>query len=212
MAMPELTALLSLVATLALGTISPGPSFVMIARTSVARSRAHGVAAGIGIGAGGTCFAAAALIGLHAVMLAVPMVYVALKIVGGLYLCYLGWRIFNGARQPLTLDGASDADAASLRRAFTLGLATQLSNPKAAIVYASVFAALLPKSYGIAFAATALLAVFAIETGWYVLVAYTLSSAGPRSIYLNCKTAVDRATGFVLVALGVKLLVSDIIR
>jgi threonine/homoserine/homoserine lactone efflux protein len=210
--MPELTAVITLIATLTLGTISPGPSFVMIARTSVARSRAHGVAASLGIGVGGTCFAAAALIGLQAVMLAVPTVYVTLKILGGLYLCYLGGRILIAARQPLTLNEASDAKAASLRRAFLLGLATQLSNPKAAIVYASVFAALLPPSYGVAFALTVLLAVFAIETGWYVLVAYTLSSAGPRSIYLGYKTAVDRATGLVLIALGVKLLISDITR
>jgi threonine/homoserine/homoserine lactone efflux protein len=210
--MPELTALVTLVATLALGTISPGPSFVMIARTSVARSRAHGVAASVGIGTGGTCFAAAALIGLHAVMLAVPIVYVALKILGGLYLCYLGARIFMSARQALTLDATSDTSAASLRWAFGLGLATQLSNPKAAIVYASVFAALLPQSYGIVFAFAVLLAVFAIETGWYVLVAYVLSAEGPRGVYLGYKAAVDRATGFVLVALGFKLLVSDIAR
>lgn len=207
--MIDLTALLPLIATLALGTISPGPSFLMVARTSVATSRSHGLAAALGIGVGGACFAAAALAGLQAVMLTVPIVYTALKILGGLYLCYLGARIFMAARRPLALDPSAPAAAGSQRRAFLIGLATQLSNPKAAIVYASVFAALLPATFTTTFALVVLLAVFAIEAGWYCLVAYTLSSEKPRNVYLGYKTATDRTTGLVLVALGLKLLVAD---
>jgi threonine/homoserine/homoserine lactone efflux protein len=206
--MTESTILLPLIAALALGTISPGPSFVMIARTSVANSRAHGIAAALGMGIGGVCFAAAALAGLQAIMLAVPAVHVALKALGGLYLCYLGAMIFLSARRPLILGPAARAQSGSLRKAFLLGLGTQISNPKAAVVYASVFAALLPHTFGMAFAILVLLAVFVVETGWYALVAYILSSEGPRNVYLGYKTAVDRTAGAVLVALGFKLVLS----
>jgi len=206
--MPELTTFIPLVATLALGTMSPGPSFVMVARTAVAGSRAHGLAAALGMGVGGTCFAAAALAGLQAIMLAVPVVYAVLKVFGGFYLCYLGARIFLSARQPLLLAPTSGSEAGSLQRAFLLGFATQISNPKAAVVYASVFAALLPHAFGIAFAVVILLAVFAVEAGWYALVAYALSSEGPRNVYLGYKGTVDRTAGAILVALGVKLVTS----
>lgn len=203
--MSHLTALIPLIATLALGTVSPGPSFLMVARTSVATSRMHGIAAALGMGVGGTCFAAAALAGLQAVMMTVPMVYTALKVLGGVYLCYLGMRIFRAARSPLPLESTGDTGAGLPRRAFLIGLATQLSNPKAAIVYASVFAALLPADFDSTFALAVLLAVFVIEAGWYCLVAYALSSEKPRSVYLGYKSAVDRTTGTVLVALGLKL-------
>lgn len=206
--MTDLAALLPLIATLALGTMSPGPSFVMVARTAVASSRAHGIAAALGMGAGGTCFAAAALAGLQAIMLAVPVAYAALKVFGGLYLCYLGIRILLAARHPLALTPAAGSVAGSLPRAFLLGFATQISNPKAAVVYASVFAALLPHGVGVAFAAIVLLAVFAVEAGWYALVAWTLSSERPRNVYLGSKGAVDRAAGGVLVVLGLKLVAS----
>jgi len=43
-------------------------------------------------------FAIAALLGLHAVLLAVPVLPLALKVVGGLYLAYLGLRIWRAAR------------------------------------------------------------------------------------------------------------------
>jgi threonine/homoserine/homoserine lactone efflux protein len=66
----------------------------MIARTAVSVSRADGIAAAVGMGVGGALFAVAALLALHAVLLAVPSLYVALKVAGGLYLAWLGLRIW----------------------------------------------------------------------------------------------------------------------
>ena len=72
-----------------------------------------------------------------------PALYIGLKLLGGLYLCYLGYRIFLNAKQPLTVAGSSGSERKSLSDSFWLGLTTQASNPKAAIVYASVFAGYL---------------------------------------------------------------------
>lgn len=68
----ETSALLGILGALAVGVVSPGPSFVLIARTAVASSRADGIAAAFGMGGGGFVFAIAALLGLHGVLLAVP--------------------------------------------------------------------------------------------------------------------------------------------
>ena len=91
-----------------------------------------------------------------------PAVYVALKVVGGLYLCYLG---FHSAKQPLPVtDSAKHPGTAN--KSFWLGFTTQASNPKTAIVYASVFAAFLPP-FSLAFAGALLVIVFLVEAGWY---------------------------------------------
>src|ERR1035437_8952527 len=103
--MQEAIALAGIVGALSVGVVSPGPSFVMVARTAVATSRAHGVSAAFGMGAGGMLFGAAALLGLQAVFLEVPSIYLGLKVVGGLYLCYLGIRIFMSAKLPLAMNG-----------------------------------------------------------------------------------------------------------
>jgi hypothetical protein len=63
--MDNTVALLSIAAAMIAGAMSPGPSFLMIARTSVAVSRADGLAAALGMGAGGVVFALAALAGLR---------------------------------------------------------------------------------------------------------------------------------------------------
>ncbi len=206
--MQELISLLGIVGTLAIGTLSPGPSFVMVARVAVSASRLSGIAASLGMGIGGVVFAAAALLGLHAVLLAVPALYIGLKVLGGLYLCYLGYRIFSGAKHSLQVDTVGTRQHASLLRSFLLGLTTQVSNPKTAIVYASVFAAFLPSSFSVAFALSLLCVVFSIEAGWYAIVAVLLSSSGPRHAYLRCKAWVDRTAGAVMVGLGLKLIAS----
>jgi len=205
--MIDYIALAGVIAALAIGAVSPGPSFVMVARIAVSSSRAHGLCAALGMGAGGVLFAVAALLGLQAILLAVPALYLGLKVGGGAYLCYLGFRIFRAAKDPLPVAGAAAPSTRRPSHSFWLGLFTQSSNPKAAVVYASVFAALLPASFTWAFAATLVAAVFCIEAGWYALVALVLSSARPQRAYLSCKTWVDRAAGVVMVGLGVKLIV-----
>ena len=203
--MQEFSALLGIVAALTVGVVSPGPSFVMVARTAVSSSRTEGAAAALGMGVGAVVFAVAALLGLQGILLAVPSLYLALKIAGGLYLAYLGLRIWASARQPLMVTGLSSGTSTTKLKSVALGFTTQISNPKTAIVYASVFAAFMPaaRSYSFDFALIAL--VFAIEAGWYAVVAVALSSQRPRGAYLRYKSWVDRMAGGVMIALGLKL-------
>ena len=205
--MDELTALLGIVAALSIGVVSPGPSFVMVARVAAGASRARGLATALGMGAGGMLFGAAALLGLQGIFNAVPGLYIGLKVLGGLYLCYLGWRVWRSAADTIAVDAGTTTSGKAVG-SFWLGLTTQLSNPKTAIVYASVFAAFLPQHYSPAFAAALLLAVFVVETGWYALVAFVLSSPLPQRAYLACKRWVDRTAGVVMVGLGLKLATS----
>src|SRR5262245_39798721 len=127
--------------------MSPGPSFIVVARTAVAGSRGQGVLAALGMGLGGSFFALAALFGLQLVLLAVPSIYRALQLLGALYLIFLAYRLWRAAPDPLDLGiGAAAAAQGSGLQAFVLGLATQLSNPKTTIVYASVFSAALRRT------------------------------------------------------------------
>ena len=162
--MQHWTALLGITAAIGIGAASPGPSFVMVARTAASQGRPHGLLAAAGIGVGGLIFAILALLGLHSLLNLAPTLYLALKLAGGLYLAWLGWRIWRGARQALALPAA--ASPHSQHRAFAAGLATQLSNPKTAIVYTSVFAAFLPEQPELSFKILTALAVLLVETGW----------------------------------------------
>ncbi|GFO68139.1 threonine transporter [Geomonas limicola] len=206
--MHELLPLVGIAGSIAVGAMSPGPSFLMVARTAVASSRSAGLAAALGMGLGGVSFAIAALAGLQAVFAAVPSLFLALKILGGLYLIYLGYRIWRGAQVPLSVTDPAGTTESDARRSFLLAAGTQLSNPKAAIIYASVFAAFLPPNFTVSLAISTVLVIFLIEAGWYTLVALVLSSSQPRAAYLRFKAWIDRSAGAVMSLLGVKLILS----
>ena len=205
-------ALLGILGTLAIGAMSPGPSFVFVVRTAIARSRAAGIAAAVGMGIGGIVFAGLALLGLRAFLVEAGSLYAVLKVAGGAYLIYLGYRLWRGANEPMQLGDDTGIAAEGLVRAFVLGLTTQLANPKTAAVYASIFAAFLPEAPPLWLDIALLPLVFAIEFGWYMVVAVAFSSARPRSLYLRSKGWFDRGAGMVLGLLGAKLAVEAVER
>ncbi len=187
------------------GAISPGPSFVLIAKLSMGNSRKDGVAASFGMGVGGTFFSLLALLGLHTVLTTVPALYIFLKVLGGLYLLYLGFLIWRGAKEPLTLNNNSLNNQNTIKRSFLIGLITQISNPKTAIVYGSIFAALLPANFPNTLYYILPPLVFLVELSWYLTVSLILSSSSPRKAYLRSKSILDRIAGGVMAGLGVKL-------
>ncbi len=196
----------AILGALLIGVVSPGPSFVLVARTSIALSRRDGLAAAVGMGLGGVIFGTLALAGLAAILTRVEWLYFGLKLFGGLYLLYLAVAIWRGAKDPVIVPKTAAGGAASPGRSFVLALATQLSNPKAAIVYGSVFAALLPPEMpGWAYVTLPPL-IFALETAWYAVVALAFSADRPRAAYLRSRTWLDRFAGAVMGLLGARLL------
>ena len=184
----------SITLALMLGAISPGPTFIYVAKNSIAISRT-----------GAALFGFLAVMGLQAILLAVPSAYLALKIFGGLYLLWLAYKIIKHAKEPMESTEGS-VNNMSYAQAFRLGLITQLSNPKIAIVLASIFTALLPKEIPTYFYVVLPMLCFFIDAGWYSLVAVALSAEGPRKVYLKSKAIFDRIAGGVMTLLGLKLI------
>lgn len=92
-----LSSLMAIAAVLIMGVISPGPSFIFVARNAVARSRLHGLVTALGTGAGAAIFSIMAMLGLQKVLTAVPELFIGLKVAGST--CY-GWAIrFSAVRR-----------------------------------------------------------------------------------------------------------------
>ncbi|MBW9112504.1 LysE family translocator [Rhizobium cauense] len=200
---------LSIVAALSIGAMSPGPSFVLVSRISMSRSRLDGLAAALGMGIGGVAFSMLALAGLTALLSQFEWLYVALKVAGGIYLVYIALMIWRGASKPIQV-GDAGTDNRALLRSFATALFTQISNPKTIVVYASIFAALLPKTVPLGLFLAVPVGVFLVEAGWYAVVALAFSARHPRRLYLAAKAWIDRLAGTVMAGLGVQLVTSGI--
>jgi threonine/homoserine/homoserine lactone efflux protein len=203
--MDLLIAVIPMVGAVLIGAISPGPSFVVVAQTAISVSRSAGVMAAVGMGFGALVFAGGALLGLQAVLANVPWIYLGLKLAGAAYLIYLAARLWKHAADPMPVEDVPDR-VRGLPSSFAAGLLAQLSNPKTAIFYASIFTALLPASQSRSLVAVVLPLIFVAETGWYALLAVAFSSAAPRHHYVRSKIWIDRTAGGVMALLGVKLM------
>lgn len=210
--MDVLLPVLGVVGVLFVGVVSPGPSFIFIAQRSIAQSRLDGVWASIGMGVGGVFFAVLALAGIHLLLTTFPIVYNVLKILGGLYLLFLAYKIWRSAASPLVMNAPEETSPSSGSRSFLLGLVTQVSNPKTAVVYSTVFATFLPNQYDWRFVVSLVIAVFLVETLWYAFVAIILSTRKPREVYRRFKKHIDRGAATLLGAIGGKLVVDGLVH
>ena len=197
--------LCSIAFALVLGAVSPGPAFIYVAKNSIAVSRKHGLFTALGTGTGAALFGLLAVLGLQAILLAVPSAYLILKICGGIYLLWLAYKIIRHAKEPISMDN-DPATRMSFSQAYRSVLVVQLSNPKIAIILASVFTALLPKEIPTYYYFVLPILCFFIDAGWYSLVAMALSAEKPRKVYLKFKKVFDRIAGGVMTILGIKLI------
>ena len=192
---------------LVVGVISPGPSFIYVAQVAMSQSRSQAIATSLGLGTGAMIFALLASLGLFFVLETVPWVYLGLKVMGGLYLFYLAYRIWNSANQTLDESAVEIPDAKiSLPKSYMLGLFTQLSNPKTAIVIGGIFMAFMPANVSaVSYILLAVMA-FVIDAGWYSIVSIMLSTSKAQRVYLRFKKSITRVASGLMAVLGVKLI------
>lgn len=201
LATPEILTILAIGAAQMVAVVSPGPSFLITARTAVAKSRRDGVKVAAGLAAGTVIWAGAALFGLNALFHAVPVLFTAMKLVGALFLLWIAYQIFVHAKVPLQFE-----NVAAEGNPFWRGFWVQISNPKVMVFFGSIFIAMLPATPPL-WMLFALLAVVVFNEFWWYTVVALFFGAGPvRIFYLKAKSWIDRLTGLFLGALGLRLL------
>jgi threonine/homoserine/homoserine lactone efflux protein len=183
---------------------SPGPAVLMTARTGMTEGFATGVWVAVGVGLGAVVWAIAALFGLAVLFQIAPALLWGYKLAGGLFLCWIAWRMWSHATVPLDLTATGDV-ARTRASAFRLGLITNLANPKPAVFFGAVFVGTVPPGTTLPWIASLLVAVFLNEVICNIIVARAFSFDAPRRTYARLKTGIDRTFGGILALLGVKI-------
>jgi threonine/homoserine/homoserine lactone efflux protein len=130
------------------------------------------------------------------------------KVAGGLYLAYLGSRSLIGGIRKARTGGAADGrpvqpvtDRAALRQ----GLVSNLLNPKAGAIFATVLPQFINRDDPVVRLLLMLVAYEAILLGWLTLYGYGVSRAGRSQAVGGVRRAMERVTGVVLISLGIRL-------
>jgi threonine/homoserine/homoserine lactone efflux protein len=188
---------LAFLAVSAVVIVTPGQDTALTVRNSLFGGRRNGVFTAAGVAAGQAFWTLAASLGLAALLSASEPAFLAVRIAGAAYLIMLGlqtllgWGHSRGERTP------------DVRGAFRQGLISNLGNPKMAVFFTS----LLPQFGGHSFAALLLLGlVFCSMTfAWLTGYALVVARAGDFFRRARVRRWVERVTGAVLVALGIRV-------
>lgn len=125
------------VTVVALGMVlTPGPNMIYLVSRSITQGRRAGLVSLGGVALGFVVYLLAANLGLSVVFIAVPELYFAVKLAGAGYLAYLAWNALKPGG--VSVFSPQDVPHDSPRKLFTMGLMTNLLNPKIAIMYVSL--------------------------------------------------------------------------
>ena len=184
--------------------VTPGQDTALTIRNTLARGRRGGVLTAAGVSTGQCAWTLLTSLGLAALLLASEPAFLALKIVGALYLIWLGIHSLVDAVRGVRQTHVAPSRLAP-QTAYRRGLLSNLGNPKMALFFTSLLPQFAPHdasfvqlaSLGLLFCVTTLLWL----TG-YALVVARLGDILRRS---RVRRALDAVTGTVLVAFGARL-------
>ena len=186
-----------------LALVSPGPNFVLVTTAAVAQSRKHAIWTGCGIATGSFAWASAAAMGIVSVFEVFPVLGLILKLVGVAYLLYLGVKLLRS--QGFQRGEQKNPEVKGVAAGYWRGLLVNMTNPKSAAYYASVFAAFLTPDMPIWVLAVLVIAIAGMSLAWHILLAIGFSAPPIQARYISVSKYVDRLCGGLLVLLGLRL-------
>jgi RhtB (resistance to homoserine/threonine) family protein len=189
--------------------IVPGPDTALVTKNAIVHGRQAALGTALGVNLGLVVWTVAAALGLAAVVRASAVAFTALKLIGAAYLICLGVQALAAARRQSTTAVASDSVRTrhlSGRGGFRQGLASDLSNPKIAVLFTSLLPQFVAAREPTLMPFLLLGAIFVVMTlVWlcaYALLAARASATLQRPAVAR---ALERFTGVVLIGLGVRL-------
>jgi threonine/homoserine/homoserine lactone efflux protein len=190
--------------------LMPGPDTAYIIGRSIAQGRRAGIASAFGISLGSVCHTIAAALGLSAFLAASALAFTAVKLIGGVYLIYLGVRmILSRARE---LHVPSHFRSRETTAAFRQGIITNLLNPKVALFFLAFLPQFIDPASPMKIPAFIALGLTFVTTGtiWCLILAWFASAfserlRGSRTV----ANILNRTVGSLFVFLGLRLATSS---
>ncbi len=195
--------LISVFAVFIPALLLPGPDFVAVVRSSMTYGSRAGLLTTLGVSLGLCLYASLSLLGLSAVLVKYQWLTWAVRALGGAYLIFLGIRLLMAKPRRIELDQATRP---SRHRAILFGFLVTLTNPKAIVLFASVFATAVTATTPLWLMGVMIALVTASSLIWYSCVSLFMSSDPVMRRFQNAKHWIERVAGVCFIGLGGKVL------
>jgi threonine efflux protein len=191
-----------------LAAASPGPDFAFVTRQSLVYGRTAGLLASTGIALGLAIHILYSAAGLAAIIAHSSKWTMAIKLLGGAYLIYLGIGGLRSKAKASAVDAQADDTPASAFRQIAAGFLCNALNPKAPLYFLALFTAVLSPNLPLPMLAAYGVWMMLLQWLWFSLVATVFAHRSVRDRLLAFRHWLDRAFGVAMVALGLRVLSS----
>ncbi|WP_176059312.1 LysE family translocator [Paraburkholderia sp. BCC1876] len=190
------------------GTASPGPSNLAIMSLAMSAGRRAALTFALGVVSGSFFWALLASLGLSAVLASYSECLVAIKIAGGLYLLWLGFKSARSAFSASALPTSATRQNEAPQRLYLRGLLMHLTNPKAILVWLSIVSLAMSPASGASHTLPVVLGCMCIGVSVFSSYAVLFSTASARRIYLAVRRWLDGSLAIMFGIAGFKMLTS----
>ena len=174
-------------------------------RTSLHRPTALGAALGIALAI--LLHATLSLTGISLLIAEHPWLFMAVKVVGALYLGWLGWGVLKAAwHSSATLALKAGGEQQGWRKGIWSGLATNLLNPKALLFFMGLLAAMVTPQVDGLTRGLLVLELFLLSLVWFGVLAWSLSTPRAQRLLGRIQRPLNLVTGLLFGAVSLSIL------
>lgn len=188
--------------------LSPGPNILTIIGTSMSTGRSAGMALAFGTAIGSFGWALLSIAGLTAIIATHAWAFIAIKIIGGLYLLWLAYKSFLSASKDQDMTIKALEGNVSLLRYFWRGFTVQMTNPKAAIFWVAMMSVAFKDGAPVPIMLLFGLGVFVLSFVLHQLYAIAFSTNVMVNTYTKARRPLQAILGTFFTFAGFKLLLS----
>ncbi len=182
-----------------------GPISMLCVRRTLTEGRASGLASGMGAATADAIYGAIAGFGLAFVSNVLIDQQIWLRLVGGMFLFYLGFKTF--LTKPVEQTASEEGN--SLVGAYVTTFFLTLTNPITILAFTAVFAGLGLTSGSYISAAILAMGVFIGSAIWWVILSYGISVFRAK-FNLHGLQWVNRISGIIITGFGLIALLNDV--
>ena len=135
----SLTTYLLYLAAVAVLVLSPGPTMLMCMTTALNKGKASALAAAVGSISAVLGVMTLSALGLGALLAASELAFTVVKVIGAIYLIWLGIKTFRTNAEAVDFKAAAEDTGRRLRSYYVRGLLVGSSNPKAILFFTAFF-------------------------------------------------------------------------
>jgi RhtB (resistance to homoserine/threonine) family protein len=193
-----------------LAAASPGPDFILVSQQTLSNGKKAGFMCSIGIALGLSIHIIYSALGLAAIIANSITALWVIKILGGCYLLYLGYKGITAKATIQTDVNSNQATKHSSAKSIGIGFLCNALNPKAPIYFVALFTLVLSPDLPLSHLVIYGLWMMIIQLTWFSTVVLLLSRPRINEKFKRLGHWIDRVLGGAMLIMGVKIITSRV--